>query len=107
MCMDTQESQNQTVCFYGLPNAAARGYFLCKQFLNREQNVVFARNAQTDEDTLHAAIKEFGPQNARAIHLPQQHIGRMAALYQLLQTNTPFVLDLHAEDLDAQFPSVK
>lgn len=107
MCMSTQESQNQTSCFYGLPNAAARGYFLCNQFLNRGQSVVFVRSAQTEEDALHAAIKEFGPQNARAIHLPQQHIGRMAALYQLLQNDTPFVLDLHAEDLDLQFPSAQ
>ena len=105
--MTAQENQNKTACFYGLPNAAARGYFLCEKFLHKGQSVVFVHGAQTQEDALHAAVKEFGPQNALAVHLPEQHIGRMAALYQLLQNQQPFLLDIHPQDLDAAFPSAQ
>ena len=105
--MNTPNGQQTLPCFYGLPNAAARGYFLCQQYLQKGQSVVFVHGSQTEEDALQAAVKEFGPQNTRFIQLPRQRVGQMAALYQLLQKDSPYILAVHAEDLDVLLPDAK
>ncbi len=93
--------------FYGLPNAAARAYFLCKNYLRQGHSAVFVRKTGTEDGALEAAAKEFAPPNARVIRLPEQHVGRMAALYQLLREDGPFLLDAAPEDLTAVYPSAK
>lgn len=90
--------------FYGLPNAAARAYFVCQHFLTQGKNVVWVRKSEEDSAAFEAAAHTFAPQNARIISMPEATAGRMAALYRLTQKGGPFLISLSAQDLSALYP---
>ena len=77
--------------YYGLPNSAARAFFVCKQFLTQSKPVLFITHDDTD-DFEHAA-REFAPASASVFTLPETDTGRTAALWQILhEKNSSFLL---------------
>ncbi|MBR2865044.1 MAG: DEAD/DEAH box helicase [Elusimicrobiaceae bacterium] len=73
--------QNAPAFYYGLPNPAAAGYFVHKNFLSKGENVLYLTHEDTD--SFESALQTFAPQLS-LISFPQQHLGQMAALHQLL-----------------------
>ena len=68
--------------YYGLPNGAAKAYFVCQKYLNNGQNALFVSASDTDD--FDCAAREFAPRGAQVFHLPETDTGRMNALYELL-----------------------
>ena len=68
--------------YYGLPNGAAKAYFVCQKYLNNGQNALFVSSADTDD--FDNAAHEFAPRGAQVFHLPETDTGRLNALYYLL-----------------------
>lgn len=89
---------------YGLPNASAQGYFVCKRCLAQGQSVVFV--SASDGDAFDNAVREFTPNaHVAVINLPDAPVGRMAALHKLLGAKI-FSLSVSYELLGAPLPSV-
>ena len=68
--------------FCGLPNGAAKAYFVCQNYLKNHKNILFVTDK--DADDFAEAAREFAPQNAAVSLFPETDTGRLAALYQLL-----------------------
>lgn len=68
--------------YYGLPNGAAKAYFVCQKYLNNGQNALFVSSSDTDD--FDDAAHEFAPRGAQVFHLPETDTGRLNALYALL-----------------------
>ena len=68
--------------YYGLPNDAAKAYFVCQKYLNNGQNALFVSSADTDD--FDNAAHEFAPRGAQVFHLPETDTGHLNALYYLL-----------------------
>ena len=79
--------------YYGLPNSAARAFFVCKQFLTQSKPVLFITHDDTD-DFEHAA-REFAPASASVFTLPETDTGRTAALWQILHEKNSSFLFFH------------
>ena len=91
--------------FYGLPNSAAKAYFVCHRYLTAGKNVLFV----THEDDLldvEEAAREFKPASSTLISFAPSDTGRIAALHQLLQARTaPVLISTTYESLSAALPT--
>lgn len=77
--------------YYGLPNASAQAFFVSKQLLERQKNVFFLTHNETDH--FDNAILEFtAGKPVTLISLPDEKVGLMAALHQLLLAKNTFVI---------------
>ena len=72
--------------FYGLPNGAAKAYFICKKFVTSQPQVLFI--SHTDTTDFESAAQTFAPQGTQVISFPDHESGRLAALYELLRNPT-------------------
>lgn len=90
--------------YYGLPNGAAKAYFVCQKYLNHNQNALFVTAAETDD--FDNAAREFAPRGAQTFSLPQTDTGRMNSLYELLSGGHAGtrLLSAHYEDLTVPLP---
>ncbi|OUO56196.1 transcription-repair coupling factor [Candidatus Avelusimicrobium gallicola] len=100
----TDKKQTFPSRYYGLPNGAAKAYFVCQKYLNRNQNALFVTSSDTDD--FDNAAHEFAPRGAQVFHLPDTDTGRMDALYDLLSpASGPRVLSASYEALSLPLPS--
>ena len=67
--------------YFGLPNSAAKAYFICQKYLNRNQNALFV--SEEDLDDFDNAACEFAPRGAVPLHFPDTDTGRIKTLYRL------------------------
>ncbi|MBR2504946.1 MAG: hypothetical protein IKB61_03290, partial [Elusimicrobiaceae bacterium] len=95
--------KNSPIFYYGLANTSAAGYFVCKQFLNRENNVVYL--TANSSDSLEASIQYFAPKNTALLSFPEQKIGQMAVLHHLLTAQQPYVLIAQYNDWQTPLPA--
>lgn len=70
--------------YYGLPNGAAKAYFVCQKYLNQGQNALFI--SDDDRDDFDNAAREFAPRGADTLSFPDTDTGRVKTLY-LLRTS--------------------
>ena len=87
---------------YGLPNEAAKAYFVCRHLL--QKNILFV----TPHDPLDVqeAAREFAPANTDILTFPETDTGRIAALYRLLEpARGPRILVASYESLEIPLPS--
>ncbi len=92
--------------YYGLPNGAAKAYFVCQKYLNNGQNALFVSSADTDD--FDNAAHEFAPRGAQTFHLPETDTGRLNALYSLLSPATgPRLFSTSYEMLHTPLPDPK
>lgn len=90
--------------FYGLPNGAAKAYFVCQNYLSGGQNVLFLSDKDAEDFT--AAAHEFAPKNTFILPFPDTDVGRLAALYRLLsRTNQTMLLSAGYDVLSAPLPA--
>ena len=90
--------------YYGLPNGAAKAYFVCQKYLNNGQNALFVSASDTDD--FDCAAREFAPRGAQVFHLPETDTGRMNALYELLSpASGPRLLSTSYEALAVPLPA--
>lgn len=89
---------------YGLPNGAAKAYFICREILPTSPKTVLV--TENDSDDIEAAAREFSPENTQILTFPPTDNGRIAALYQLLiaPKNFQFILTDYA-GLTAALPT--
>lgn len=99
----TANKKNSPTFYYGLANEAAAGYFVCKQFLNAEKNVVYLTGNSTD--SLEASIQYFAPANTGLFSFPEQKAGQMAVLHRLLTAQKPYVLIAQYNDWQTPLPA--
>ena len=67
--------------YFGLPNGAAKAYFVCQQYLNHGKSALFI--SHEDRDDFDNAAREFAPRGAQTFTFPDTDTGRVKALYQL------------------------
>lgn len=92
--------------FYGLPNGAAKAYFVCQNYLKNSQNALFVSPRDTED--FDEAAREFAPQNARILPFPPTDTGQLAALYNLLAVkNGPVLVSAQYDALSAPLPAPK
>lgn len=92
--------------FCGLPNGAAKAYFVCQNYLKKNQNVLFITDKDADDFT--EAAREFAPKNAQILLFPETDTGRLAALYQLLSSSSkPRLTCAYYDALSAPLPAPK
>ena len=92
--------------YYGLPNGAAKAYFVCQKYLNNGQNALFVSSADTDD--FDNAAHEFAPRGAQVFHLPETDTGRLNALYSLLApASGPRLFSTSYEMLHTPLPDPK
>ena len=98
-----QTNQTQTAYICGLPNSAAKAFFVCKRYAAAGKNAVFI--SREDTESFDSAVLEFTANTpASFIPLPEQPVGRMGALYQLLTAKPPFIISLDYETLAVPLP---
>ncbi len=89
--------------FCGLPNGAAKAYFVCQKYLQNNQNTLFVSARDTED--FDEAARAFAPQNAVILPFPQTDTGRLAALYQLLAgKNAPTLISAQYETISSPLP---
>lgn len=99
----TNQLQTHPTRYYGLPNGAAKAYFVCQKYLNNGQNALFITDQETDD--FDNAAREFAPRGAQTFSLPDADTGRMNALYDLLApASGPRLLSAHYEALSLPLP---
>lgn len=98
----TKQAQPSYLC--GLPNSAAKAFFVCKRYASAGKSAVFV--TAEDTDGFDSAALEFS-QNCPAtlIPLPEPRVGRMGALYRLLTSKPPFIISLDYETLSLPLPA--
>ncbi len=90
--------------FCGLPGGAAKAYFVCQNFLQKNQNVLFVTDK--DAEDFNEAAREFAPQNTVVLPLPETDTGKLAALHQLLSSpQGPLLISAYYGDLSAPLPA--
>ena len=80
----TTDKQPPLPSFYGLPNGAAKAYFVCQKYLNQGQSVLFV--SDNDRDDFDNGVREFAPRGADTLSFPDTDTGRVKTLY-LLRTS--------------------
>lgn len=85
----------------GLPNNAAKAYFVCQRFTRCGQNAVFV--SHDAPESFDAAAEAFSEGKAAVIHLAEQFSARMGALYQLLLART-FILSANYDTVTQPLP---
>ena len=89
---------------YGLPNSAAKAYFVCQKILPQHAKVLFV----SEEDPLdfEEAAREFASPQTTLISFSETDTGRLAALYRLLMhTPGPLLLNTSYENLTVPLPT--
>lgn len=87
----------------GLPNNAAKAYFVCKQFVQNKKNVLFL--SPEPSEAFDAAVAEFSSNKATLIRLSEHPAAQMNALYQLLTAKPPFVLSAGYDTFSLPLPA--
>ena len=102
--MDTTPTE-PTSLFYGLPNSAAKAYFICRRFLAQGRPVVFV-SQEADPLDFEEAAREFLPPNTGLFNFTGADTNRLAALHQLLSApqNRPLICTSY-EDLTRPLPA--
>ena len=99
----TESKTKSPTRYYGLPNGAAKAYFVCQKYLNNGLNALFVTASDTDD--FDNAAREFAPRGAQTLHLPDTDTGRMNALYELLSpAQGPRLLSCSYEVLSKPLP---
>ena len=99
----TESKTKSPTRYYGLPNGAAKAYFVCQKYLNNGLNALFVTASDTDD--FDNAAREFAPRGAQTLHLPDTDTGRMNALYELLSpAQGPRLLSCSYEALSKPLP---
>ena len=75
--------KHSPIYYYGLPNSAARAFFVCKHFLAHSGPILFVSHEDTDD--FEQAAREFAPSHFPIFTLPETDTGRTAVLWQILQ----------------------
>ncbi len=102
----TESKTKSPTRYYGLPNGAAKAYFVCQKYLNNGLNALFVTLSDTDD--FDNAAREFAPRGAQTFHLPETDTGRMNALYELLApASGPRLLSCSYEALSQPLPDPK
>ncbi|MGN0024028.1 MAG: DEAD/DEAH box helicase [Candidatus Avelusimicrobium sp.] len=78
----SEKKETSPYYFYGLPNSAAKAYFVCRNYLKKHPKILFVSD-KNPEDFAQAA-QEFAPQHTFILSFPEYEAGRLAALYRLL-----------------------
>lgn len=101
---DTQPSFSSFI--YGLPNGAAKAYFICREILPTSPQTLLV--SENNLDDIMSAAREFAPTNTQILAFPATQSGRLAALYQLMSAkqNHTFILADYAA-LTAPLPTRK
>ena len=87
---------------YGLPNEAAKAYFICRQLLRGQ--LIFVTPHETLD--VQEAAREFAPKNTSIVTFPETDSGRIAALSQLITPAAgPRLVITSYEGLTASLPS--
>ncbi len=87
---------------YGLPNSAAKMYFVCRRLLPSATRILLV----TAEDPVdfEEAAREFAPKGTFVLPFPDAGPGRLAALHQLLTHSGPQITVTSYESLVAPLP---
>lgn len=99
------EHASSPTFYYGLPNAAAAGYFVCKQFVRLGKSVVYLSHHQTD--TFESSLQHFAPSDTELLSFPEQKTGQMAVLHRLITAQKPFALMAQYKDWQTPLPTPK
>ena len=67
--------------FYGLPNGAAKAYFICQKYIQEHPAVLFVTTQDTPD--FEEAARAFAPKDTRVLSFPDTDTGRLATLYEL------------------------
>lgn len=90
--------------YYGLPNEAAKAYFVCKQIVQKQRSIVFI-TAHDLDDFDHAA-HEFSPAHTHILSFPSTDTGKIHFLHQLLTRNDQhFLISVSYDDLATPLPT--
>jgi len=90
--------------FYGLPNGAAKAYFICRTYLKEHPSVLFI--SANDPSDFEEAARAFAPQDTTVFSFPDSDTGRLAALYQIMTCNSPRLLaNANYSALQAKLPA--
>lgn len=102
--MDTK-STNPLPFFYGLPNSAAKAFFICRHLLSLEKPLIFV-SSEMDPVDFEEAAREFLPPSATSLNFADNDLARLAALHQLLQAGkTPLLVSASYENLTCPLPA--
>ncbi len=90
--------------YYGLPNAAAQAYYLCKNLLDTNRPVIFV-SAQ-DLDDFDQSAQTFAPAGTLLLSFPGTDTGQMRFLHQLLNHKKgPVLISAPYEALQTPLPN--
>lgn len=91
--------------FYGLPNSAAKAYFICRHLLRPSKPVVFV-HADADPLDFEEAAREFLPPSATLLNFADTDTARLAALHRLLHLSKgPGLISISYDNLTQPFPA--
>ena len=94
-----------TPFFYGLPNSAAKAYFVCRRLLENRKSVIFVC-ADTDPLDFEEAAREFLPPHTGLLNLAGPDTSRWAALHELLTApDKPYLICISYENLLRPIPA--
>jgi transcription-repair coupling factor (superfamily II helicase) len=95
---------NPPTYYYGLPNSAARAFFVCKHFLTDSGPVLFVSHDEADD--FEQATREFAPTDIPVYSLPETDTGRTAVLWKLLHEKaSSYLICTHYDWLHTGLPS--
>ncbi len=89
---------------YGLPNSAAKAYFVCRQILPRARQALLVM--ADDPVDMEAAAHEFAAPDTAVIYYPDTDTGRLAALYQLSRARGKQLVLSSYDSLSAPLPDL-
>ena len=99
-----QSSPSQIPCYFGLPNATAKAYFVTQKLLNQNKNTLFVTQDEV-EDFNNGAL-EFAPRGTQVLSFPDTTTGRLSLLYTLLTpSNGVRLISTSYESFSAPLPA--
>ncbi len=97
-------TRSSSLHYYGLPNAAAKAYWLCRKVLTKQPQLLFV--SHEDLDDFVAAAHTFAPADTRILSFPATKAGQMNFLHQLLALlSTPQIICVPYEALSLPLPA--
>ena len=88
--------------YYGLPNLAAKAYFICRHILPAHPTTLFV--SQQELDDFDCAGEEFATQGTQVLSFPSTDTGQMNFLHQLLTSHKNCLISASYEDLLTPLP---
>ncbi|MBP5617132.1 MAG: DEAD/DEAH box helicase [Elusimicrobiaceae bacterium] len=88
--------------YYGLPNLAAKAYFICRHILSAHPTTLFV--SQQELDDFDCAGEEFATQGTQVLSFPSTDTGQMNFLHQLLTSHKNCLISASYEDLSTPLP---